>query len=634
MRHTLATATLVLLLPVAATADQLAAFSPDLAERLQVQYVFIGYEPEQVNPMTFLAQLPAESRPVVRSRLWYGVTEPLGIHTTYNHRITFTTTAYEDAFFSALTALARPAPLTLYQQMYNEQEKNVLEVTDNHFIDAPSVEKWLIDHPPPDVDTRRNTIFFINWHGRPDFKFHVYSKTGEPDPDTGYDFGASRESRKVIAYGGSTPDDEETGLGGRGERRVWFYDLSAGPESWTDNWNVDNADLDDDGQVEYRMPPIWEYLATGGFRESAALSSDLGKVARYVGLNLLFAPSPLYPPMLTPLRQPATINIDLNTFEGWPGVDASVQYQKPDLLVNELGKLHRIPYTQDQQDLAFEGQARECLLSWLADVPCFPRRPYSAFSNLFIYTGLNLPQFLDGGGQYEAILQSFATETEAPLLGYADDNAIDGTQSFVFNFISPGLVEAGYGLTTTQIHEYGHHIGMSHPHDGYDAESGLDYGPEGAFYFAWSGDEVNSVMSYVDLNWDFSQFDRDNHNRWQAAAYLTNARAIVKQILASKKPRHGSKEPTHVGKELAAAAVHFGLARVALHKHDYVGTFDQAGRGYERVLAAAAQAGVPVEPSYNGWVVLPEVPDPEAAPSLKAARRYSFQDGLEHRNRR
>ena len=38
----------------------------------------------------------------------------------------------------------------------------------------------------------------------------------------------------------------------------------------------------------------------------------------------------------------------------------------------------------------------------------------------------------------------------------------------MFNFVSPDIVEAGYGLTTTMIHEDGHHLGMSHPHDGYD----------------------------------------------------------------------------------------------------------------------------------------------------------------------
>jgi hypothetical protein len=39
---------------------------------------------------------------------------------------------------------------------------------------------------------------------------------------------------------------------------VWFHDLSAGPESWTANWNVDTPGLDGNGVEDYRMPPIWE----------------------------------------------------------------------------------------------------------------------------------------------------------------------------------------------------------------------------------------------------------------------------------------------------------------------------------------------------------------------------------------
>jgi hypothetical protein len=68
----------------------------------------------------------------------------------------------------------------------------------------------------------------------------------------------------VIAWGGTTPDDEENGLGRL--RRVWFYDLSAGPDSWTDNWNVDDADVDGDGLLDYRMPPIWEYTQAASGR--------------------------------------------------------------------------------------------------------------------------------------------------------------------------------------------------------------------------------------------------------------------------------------------------------------------------------------------------------------------------------
>jgi hypothetical protein len=117
---------------------------------------------------------------------------------------------------------------------------------------------------------------------------------------------------------------------------------------------VDDADVDGDGQPDYRLPPIWDYLTPGGYRDSGALSADLARVTRFVGINLLFTSSPLYPPCLSPLRLPGTINLDVNTYEGWRGVDASQIYQTPVLLLDEIGELHPLPYTADQQDLEFK----------------------------------------------------------------------------------------------------------------------------------------------------------------------------------------------------------------------------------------------------------------------------------------
>src|SRR4029450_10610855 len=151
---------------------------------------------------------------------------------------------------------------------------------------------------------------------------------------------------------------------------------------------------------------------------------------------------------------------------------------------------------------------------------------------------------------------------DVPALGFADDNWRDGTQSYVFAFISPDVVEAGYGLTTTLIHEVGHHFGLSHPHDGYDSETGVDYGPVGEFYFANAGDESNSMMSYIDVNWDFSQFDRDNSDRFLTAAYFEGAHRLPPAVPADDDPRR-------VTIELKLADVLLGLAKKAFAKHDY-----------------------------------------------------------------
>jgi hypothetical protein len=599
-----------------------------LRERVDVNLVFLGYEQDQVDEADVLAELPSSYKPLVRSRLWYGLTDSTGIEYSYDYDTRWTGSGYENRFFKQLSSLATPAPRTEFQNAYNAQKKNVLNVTQNHFIDAPTVERWLADHPPTGLDTTENTIFFVNWFNRDDFKFHVYTKTNEPDPDTGYNFGELRESRKIISWGGTAPADEENGYSGPA-RRIWFYDLSAGPESWTDNWNVDDPDLDANGQIDYRMPPIWEYKS-GGFRKPAALGSDLGLVARYVGLNLLFTSSPLYPPDITPPDLPEDFNLDSNTYEGIPGVNASEKYITEELLLDELSELQPLTdFSYDEQDLPFSGKALSCYVAWLQDVACYPKLDYPAFANLFLNNALKKKAWMDGpqSADYEAGLFNYATTADLapPLLGFADDNYRDGTQSYIFSFVDPVTAnEFGYGLTTTMIHEVGHHIALSHPHDGYDSETGVDYEPADAYYFAWSGDQTNSIMSYIDLNWDFSQFDQDNMNRFLAAEYITNANKVAAKVLRSE-------DANEAAEELKRADDSIGEAEAAFTGHDYEDAAEAAKDAYDWVMEGADDADVTITGSQAGTTV------DTTPPSPSGRNRYSHVDRIGkggHRARR
>ena len=192
-----------------------------LVERLPVNVVLLGYDAPEVDAGALRRALPAASKPIVRSRSFYGIREEVGITYRYDYDVQSTGRTYEDRFFAELRRLSARAPLTLFQELYNEQKANSRVVRGNHTIDAPSVERWLAMNPPAGIDTRENTVFLIDWSDRDDFEHHVYTKIGEPDPDTGYDFGKERDSRKLIAWGGTTADDEETGLGST--RRVWFH---------------------------------------------------------------------------------------------------------------------------------------------------------------------------------------------------------------------------------------------------------------------------------------------------------------------------------------------------------------------------------------------------------------------------
>jgi hypothetical protein len=365
------------------------------------------------------------------------------------------------------------------------------------------------------------------------------------------------------------------------------------------------------------MPPIWEYTR-GGFRQGSKLTGDLSMVARYVAIDLLFTTSPLYPPALTPPGLPATVNLDLNTVNGWPiaGVDPAAAYDKIPLLLQELSELGGVMLSADVETIPYAGQTRACFLATFEHETCYPDHPqYEPFANLFLDAALSRDALVDGSGaDYEAGLINYATDDQPTPLGYADDNHFDGTQSFVFSFVSPGILDVGYGLTTTQIHEFGHHIGLSHPHDGYDSEESRDFGPNRDRFFAASGDEVNSMMSYIDLNWDFSQFDRDNYQRFLTAAYLTNANAIAAEVLASPNAAAAAAE-------LAAADSAANAAAGAFAGHSYAGALANARTAFARTLNAAALANVTVESSEIGWYVLP--PGPSRAGGLPA---YAYID--------
>ena len=562
----------------------------DIGQDLDVNIVFVGYEPgaghRNIDETAFLDELPGTYRPVNRYPSFYKGNEYLGLTFNFNYNLVYAETGFEDSFFGYLDSIATSQPLTLYQDLYNQEQARLLDVTENYWIDAPSVEQWLAENAEPmlGVDTSDYTVFYINWYDRPDFKHHVYTKTDEPDPDTDYNFGELRDSRKIIAWGGTTPDDEENGLGSL--HRIWFYDLSAGPEGWTDNWNVD----DDFG---YRMPPVWEYGNLSAYRPFDNLSGDLGKVTRYVAIDLLFTTSPLYNPLISPPALPDDVQLDINVYQMDPDADGT-EYFDLDLITAELGELQPLnSFSAELNGVDFDARFEQVYNCFYDDVSCFGQRLFGiAFGDLYLYFDDHLIQFLEGDADYEVPVFAFNATDElfTCCLGFADDNWTDGTQSFVFAFDSPSVRDvSGYGFSTTTIHEVGHHVGLSHPHDGFDYEAQVDFGPSGDYYFAWSGDESNSMMSYIDLNWDFSQFDRDNMNRFLTVGYLNQANVILDGIYAS--PRAGQ-----VAGLLTSADGHAAAALAGYEAMDYAGAAFHARLAYGDVLDAAAQINVPVEP--------------------------------------
>jgi len=553
-------------------------------QTIPVNIVFVGFDRDDIAVSDVRAALPAGYTPKVRYPLFYGLPgRNMGLRFDFEYKPIFAGQAFEDAFFGYLASIATPGAPTVFQQLYNGNQNNVLDVTGNvGYIDAPTAEQWLMTAGQQQLGInpdRSYTIYYINWYDRPDFQFHVYTKTDSPDPDTGYNFGLLRASRKMVAWGGS-------------HGRTWFYDLSAGPDSWSGNYDVDNADVDGDGAADYRIPVIWEYAA-GGYRDPAALASDLGLVTRYVAINLLFTSSPLYDPMVAAPGPDGGRVANIEIFElhrkseGTDWIDGpyiQAEYERFQPYYDWQVVVDKNPASPGVRGAVRIGGG-------LSDRPGCWTAYGTPFAQYFCYFDEHYSDFVPEYGPDDNVAAVFGfngalKNLGGVPLGFADDNWRDGTQSYVFMFDGPEIRAAGYGFTTTTIHELGHYYGLSHPHDGYDAATGLDYGAGGDFYFANLGDEVNSMMSYIDVGWQFGRFDEDNMYRYEFAGYLNLCNTLLADILAQ--PGHGQVKDL-----VASGREHARMAERAFKQWNYLEAVTHARLAYEAIGTAAQQLGLP-----------------------------------------
>src|SRR5688572_9722181 len=292
----------------------------EINQDLDVNIVFVGYEqgtgPRDINEAIFRAGLPSRYRALVISPSLYIPSNEEGDQIwngnsyDYNYNLVYANQAFEDAYFNFLLTNSTACGNSFFQDYYNTQQSRSLDVSSNICIGATTAENWLATNAEQmmGVDTAKYTIFYINWYGRPDFRFHTYVPFDHPDPDPDTGLFLPADILNMIAWGGTTPDDDQNGLGSL--KRIWFYDLSAGPEFNTSNCLLDpNEVLAIIGPGGYTMPPVWEYGNLTAYRPFDNLSDDLGRVTRFVALDSLFTTSPVFSPGLSPPRLPQNIQL-------------------------------------------------------------------------------------------------------------------------------------------------------------------------------------------------------------------------------------------------------------------------------------------------------------------------------------
>ncbi|HEY0285337.1 MAG TPA: hypothetical protein VGC23_08110, partial [Vicinamibacterales bacterium] len=227
------------------------------------------------------------------------------------------------------------------------------------------------------------------------------------------------------------------------------------------------------------------------------------------------------------------------------------------------------------------------------------------FAQLFCYFDVNLGTYIPSYSRKDYVGEIFAyNATDASmgvqfgLLGFADDNWVDGTQTFVFAFGADIYRDSGFGFTATVIHEVGHHIGMSHPHDGYDSELALDYGASGEYYYAWEGDESDTVMQYLSITNKFGEHNRDNMYRWETAGYLNWSNALAGAIM-------DSEDADDVFYLVQAADFLAQRARSRFNSWQYLTAVTDARLAYGLLVTAANHIGVSSERLTAARMMLP-----------------------------
>jgi hypothetical protein len=135
-------------------------------------------------------------------------------------------------------------------------------------------------------------------------------------------------------------------------------------------------------------------------------------------------------------------------------------------------------FSGELRERPLDGEAKRAYDCYRLDTNCYGNRfPGDLlFGDLFLYHTDHILQFLEGDADYELPALVYLTTDEdfsfnSGAVAVALSNYRDGTQSMIIGTIPElWLKDYGVGPTSVMTHEAGHHLGLSHPHDGYDHE--------------------------------------------------------------------------------------------------------------------------------------------------------------------
>jgi len=525
--------------------------APQRYVSIPVKVVFVGIDPATVdlNYIKWGGNLPTTTFGEVLQP------PPGGSLTGVVYNVSYTFTFASDQFKSNLESYMRSI-----QEMRSESnpwfyyytlESNGYVSASNYYYltsavyDANKVESWIYNNQDQLGGFPSNgwTLMFMNLPELPSYDFKNYhdfliNQRSAPPNGTAHYYSVQYQDTDLgyqLRY-----RDYMTGWGG--VHRFWFNDLSAGPSFWTQSEDVPL-------QIALKDNNFNPYTPYGKTWFTQYLSDFIFQ-ATWNFVTPFFEYTPTYSQKYT---------FDIHVFDNRTDPEKQAvdihSTVDPEKIKNSFQDL--LPYSNVQVSLKFEDLSNypgleEVIRSNYKYTDSFTfgvtgqplqygivdARP------VYKYLGDNLqsfePNFHRDGSEYTIPVFAFAFSNDTlftfsykwiiakpdsqvdALLGVAlGDMALVSMSQQEFqrgNYITPPQRNRGEAFTQVIIHESGHMLGLSHPHN---------FGPVGDF--------ILTVMGYYTYDYIFGQSDKDMLRRAHVDQIYLNVESLL-QKLSSENP--------------------------------------------------------------------------------------------------
>ncbi len=511
--------------------ETLTGFNSKRVVPLTIKVVFIGLNSDALETKYMMWQ---ENIPERQTNSIIVSDNNTGVYFNLKYDFVFADAAFKNQFVTYLREIGREGPS--YNPWWDM-------LTYNMFLDAHAVEGWLYDNSADYGGLPENGYTFIIAN-LTELQSATYDQMNEPKsfPPTPHYYSLYYQDWDRDYK----PRYREFSVAWGGGHRLWYLDLSAGPEYWT--WA---------SQSDVPYVPLQVALKVFNIN----LSTQFGKrwLSEYISDYIAEAvrnfaiPQFVYSPQYSGRYRIVAYVLDNRTENEKREVTlrSTVNAEWISEAFKQLFPYSRVETSVKVRDVSSYPELQDQIVKYTYNDVNSSESPYVDLRSVYSYLQTHLRTFVPDyrRDEREFTIPVFAFAFSDNIhFGYTYKWAVMDDPSFnkdlygislgdvsiigmahsdfvLGNDVDPPQLNKGIGFTQVIIHEVGHMIGLMHPHQ---------YGS--------LGDYVSSAMSYYTWEYNFSQFDLDAVQRSQADQFIMEASSELNQAKATLADRVTSLE--------------------------------------------------------------------------------------------